>query len=414
VRPEAEPADPPPARRTFESLSVRNYRIHFAGQAAASTGKWVQNLALSWYALQLGGSAVVLGLIIACRYAPSLLLGPWGGLVVDRRGQRAVMVATQVFGCVLSLAFAAVTSVPQQPLVILFLLTTAVGIWDIFDVPARQSIIPSLVPERLLGNAVALNSITNNATRGIGPAIAGVVIVTLGVSSCMMFNALCQLLSLAAVLALRTNEMTLPDREKSRARGQVRAGLRYVSHDRALLVPLVMVTVTGLFTWEYPVTLPILMTSTFGRGADAVGAATACLGAGALAGSLYAARHPVLTMQGLARWSIAWGISTFAVGLSPVLGATYVLLALAGAFAVLFNSVAKSLLQLRCEPHFRGRVMALWFMAWQGSTVLGAPLVGLVAHLFGGRSALLLGGVAATVIGVVYLRPPGARAPDRW
>jgi MFS family permease len=395
----------PGRRGIFASLSIRNYRFFFWGQAASSIGKWVQNLALSWYVLQIGESPIVLGLTIACRYVPALALGPWAGLVVDRRGQRSVMTVTQIFGSLLSLAFAALIASGSQSLLLLLIFTTAVGVWDLFDVPARQSMIPSLVPLRLVGNAVALNSIANNLNRALGPAIAGVLIATIGVSMCMAVNAACQVISLAAIKALRVSEMTTTLREQGRGGGQVRSGVRLVRRDQMLRGPMLMVVVTGLFTWEYPVSIPLLMTDTFDLGSAAFGAAMACFGAGALVGSVLAARKPLSTLRELAWTSLMWGVATFAVGLAPTVWATFVALALAGIFAVIFSSAAKTILQMRAAPEFRGRVMALWFVAWQGSTVLGAPLTGLMATWPGGaRTPLLVGGVAAMAIGLVFLR----------
>jgi predicted MFS family arabinose efflux permease len=264
--------------------------------------------------------------------------------------------------------------------------------------------IPSLVPLPLVGNAVALNSITNNLNRALGPALAGVLIATIGVGMCMTVNAACQIFSLATVLALRVSEMMATSREQGRRGGQVREGIRLVGRDRMLLAPMLMVVVTGLFTWEYPVSIPLLMTDTFDLGSTAFGAAMACFGAGALVGSLLAARSPLSTVRELAWTSLLWGAATFAVGLAPAVWAAFVALAFAGVFAVIFSSAAKTILQVRAAPEFRGRVMALWFVAWQGSTVLGAPLTGLVATWPGGaRTPLLLGGVAAVAIALVFL-----------
>ena len=393
-------------RGLFASLSIRNYRYFFCGQAASSIGKWVQNLALSWYVLQIGESPLILGLTIACRYVPVLLFGPWAGLVVDRLGQRNVMSVTQVFGSLLSLVFVALTAPGNETLALLLVFTTLLGLWDVFDVPARQSMIPSLVPLRLVGNAVALNSIINNLNRAVGPAVAGILIATLGVSMCMAVNAACQVISLITILALRVSEMTTTLRERGRGGGQVWKGIRMVAQDRTLLAPMLLVVVTGLFTWEYPVSIPLLITDTFDLGSAAFGAAMASFGFGAVVGSVLAARNPFTTLRALAWTCLWWGVATFAVGLAPAVWAAYVALAFAGVFAVVFSSAAKTILQLRAAPEFRGRVMALWFVAWQGSTVLGAPLTGLVATWPGGaRTPLLLGGVAAIVIAVIFLRP---------
>ena len=179
----------------------------------------------------------------------------------------------------------------------------------------------------------------------------------------------------------------------------------------ALLYPLLMVVVTGVLTWEFPVTLPLITTSTFHAGAGAYGAAMAVMSVGAVCGGLVAARRRRITVRSLAVSALLWGALIATASVMPVLPAEFAVLVFVGAGSITFNSSAKTLLQMEAAPQMRGRVMSLWSIAWQGGAVIGAPIVGAVGAIFGARYALLLSGIAAMVIGAVILamrdRSPG-------
>jgi MFS family permease len=180
--------------------------------------------------------------------------------------------------------------------------------------------------------------------------------------------------------------------------------MTYVWRTRDISAPLIMVAVTGTLTWEFPVSLPLITSATFHGTATTYGLAMLALGVGAVVGGLAAARRRQVTVRSLAASAIVWGAMIFAAALSPVVIALYVVMFGVGACAITFNSAAKTLLQLTSKPHVRGRVMSLWFMAWQGSTVFGAPVVGVIGNELGGRYALGVGAVAAVVVGIAYLR----------
>jgi MFS family permease len=371
----------------------------------------MQNVAVGWLALQSFHSGTILGIVTAARYTPMLLFGLWGGLAVDRMDTRSLLIVTQSLQASLSLALGLLAIGGHVQLAALIAVVACVGIVDIFDVPSRQSVVGELVDRDNVGNAIALNAISTNSARALGPAIAGGIIATLGVAPCFFINAASFGAVIISLLAMRVSEF-FPAMREVESRGQVRAGLRYIRHKPELLAPIVMVAVTGTLTWEFPVTLPLITSSTFHGTAASYGFAMAALGIGSVAGGWVAARRRMLGVRALARSALVWGIVVLGASAAPSLAAEYVLLLAVGACAITFNAAAKTLLQTESASHMRGRVMSVWYIAWQGSTVVGAPLVGTLGKAFGARYGLVVGGGAAMLVGAAYLKYSAAAAAE--
>ena len=386
----------------FGSLRVRNYRLYAIGQTVSVGGTWMQSIATGWLALQLSHSGTVLGVVIGARFAPLLLLGPWGGLIVDRVDNRRLIVITQTCLALLSYGLAALAWCGVLTLPVLIAMVTGMGCVNVFDGPSRQSLIPQLVDRRLLPNAIALNSVMMNGAKLVGPAVGGGLISAIGVTPCFLANGTSFAVVVGTLLLMRWSEL-YPAERATRAKGQIRAGLVYVGRNPALLYPLLMVVVTGILTWEFPVTLPLITTATFHAGAGAYGGAMAIMSVGAVCGGLVAARRRRVSVRSLAVSAVIWGVLIVLASVMPVLPALFGVLIFVGAGSITFNSSAKTLLQMEAAPQMRGRVMSLWSIAWQGGTVIGAPVVGAVGSGLGARYALALSGVAALAVGAVIV-----------
>jgi MFS family permease len=392
---------PTPARPgTFVSLRTRNYRLFFTGQLVSTIGTWMQTVAQSFLVLQLNPSGTVLGLTIAARFAPMFLLGPWGGLVADRLDKRRLLLITQALSGLLALAFGVLVATGAIRLWSVFLLAVLLGLVNVVDNPVRQAMIPELVPRAQLANAVTLNSVTVNFARIAGAAVGGFLVEGLGLGLCFDVNAASFLAVIVTVLLMDGTQMT-PAQRPGRERGQIRAGLRYVRATPGLLVPLVMILVVGALAWEFQISLPLLADRTFGGGAGTYGLMTAAMGAGAVIGGLLTANRKSTGPRALASAATGWGIAITAAALAPGLPVEYALLLLVGYGSISFNTLAKSSLQLAAVPEMRGRVMALWAVAWQGSTPLGGPVVGWVGQTFGPRWSLLVGGIPTIAVGLL-------------
>lgn len=386
-------------RHMFSSLAVPNYRLFFVGQLASVMGNWMQTVAQSFLVLQLTHSGTELGLTVAARYAPVFLFGPWGGVVADRFDRRKLMYATQIAAAVLAAVFALLIATGVIRLPIVYLLAVGFGLVNVFDNPVRQSMISDLVGRADLSNAVLLNSITINAARIFGAAAGGLIAAGLGLALCFALNGLSFLMVVLTMALMDTSAIARPPRTP-RAPHQVRDGFRYVGHTPRLLFPLLMVAIVGMLAWEFQVSLPLLASETFHGGAGTYGAMTSVMGAGAVAGGLVSASRKHIGTRALALSAIGWGIALTAAALAPTLPIEYVVLAFVGYGSITFNSYGKIALQLTAKPEMRGRVMALWALAWVGSTPIGGPIVGWVGEHLGARWGLLVGGIPTLAIGV--------------
>jgi MFS family permease len=302
----------------------------------------------------------------------------------------------------LSTILAILSLTGQLTLAALFVCVLLLGMVNMFDGPTRLNFVTSLVGPERLANAIALNSISMNVARLFGPTAAGALIAWLGVTPCFFVNACSFGAVILSLVAMRSSEL-IPQQREARAKGQIRAGLRYIRSTRSLYAPLVMVLVTGMLTWEFPVTLPLLTTSTFHADATVFGILMSCLGAGSIVGAIVAARRRHLSVRSLSLSAIIWGVLVTGQSVAPTLPALYAVTVLVGVGTVTFNSASKTLLQLASVPQMRGRVMATWSMLWLGSSVVGAPIVGFAASAFGARYGLLVGGVGAILVGAAVL-----------
>ncbi|WP_329361357.1 MFS transporter [Streptomyces sp. NBC_00669] len=396
--------------RAFSSLSIRNYRLYFWGYAVSIAGTWMQTLALAFLVLRLTGSGADLGIATAARYLPLALLGPFGGLIADRYDRRRLLYVTQSASAAVALAFALMTALGAASFTGVVALSLALGVLTVVDNPARQSLIGDLVPRERLANAVTLNSVSVNLARVLGAAAGGALVAGVGLTTCFVLNAASFAGVLVSLVLMRPAEMNPVDRPP-REKGQVRAGLRYAFRTPALLLPLVMITVTGALAYEFPVTLPLVARGALHGGAGTYGAMAAVMGVGAVIGGLVtASRGNPRRSSTLAFAAAGWGVAITAAAFAPTLPWELLALLFVGYGSISFNSLSKTALQLAAAPAMRGRVMALWALAWGGTTVIGGPLVGWVAQDFGSRWSLVIGGVPTIVLGILML--PALRRMD--
>jgi MFS family permease len=381
-------------RRTFRSLRVRNYRLFFFGQLVSLTGTWMQQVGQDWLVLRLTNRALPLGVTLALQFAPMLVLGAWAGAVADRLDKRRLLLATQTAMATLALVLGVLTATGAVRLWMVYVLALLLGCATSFDMPTRQAFVSEMVGPDRLTNAVGLNSAVFNSARVVGPAVAGVVIATVGIAPAFLVNAVSYLAVIAGLLAMDPDRLhRLPPVD--RAGGQVRAGLRHVWSNPVLRSTIALVAVVGALGLNYRVALPLLARFTFGGSASAYGALASIMAAGAVAGALAAARRSRPSRALLLGSVAAFGVLSFVAAAAPTLLAEAVVLAPLGFASMTFLATANSTLQLAADPVLRGRVMALYGLVFLGSTPLGGVLGGWMAGQFGPRSILLLSGVSS-------------------
>ncbi len=384
------------------SLRQRNYRLFFFGQLVSVAGTWMQSVAQSFLVLDLTHSGTQLGLTSAARFLPMFLFGPIGGVFADRMDRKRVLYLTQSLSGLLAAVFAVTVATHSIRLWVVYLLAIALGFVNVFDNPARQSFISEMVSAQDLPNAVTLNSVAMNMARVFGAALGGVIAAAIGLALCFACNALSFAAVLVSLAAMRTSEL-FPAKRITRQKRQVRQGLRYVRSTPELLIPLVMIAVIGTLAWEFQVTLPLMASKVFHGGAASYGVMASVMGGGAVVGGLISAARSRPRTRALCLAAVGWGIAILAAAAAPSMALELTALVFVGYGSITFNSLAKTTLQLAAKPEMRGRVMALWALAWLGSTPVGGPIVGWVGQETGARWALVIGGVAALACGVLAL-----------
>lgn len=398
-------------RRTFSSLQFRNYRLYVASQTVSFSGTWMQSVAMSWLVLELTGSGTALGTVLAFQFLPTLLLAPVGGMLADRFDKRRLIIGTQSTAGALAALLGVLTITGNVELWMVYLIAAGSGSVTALDNPSRQTFVMEMVGADHVSNAVTLNSVVINAARAIGPAVAGVLIATVGIGQCFVVNALTYVTVIVAVAFIRKDELH-PAARSARARGQLREGFRYAWNTPVIRVTLLMLTIIGTFTYEFSTTLPLFAEFTFDRGATGLAIMTSLIGAGAVVGGLVVAASGRPTMRRLVAVELAFGASVVVAALMPTAALAYVVMPFVGAASVGTIALSNSILQLNSEPRLRGRVMSLFSMAMIGSTPIGGPIVGWIGEHVDPRAALLLGGVAAITASGYGLVAAGAARPQ--
>ena len=376
-------------RRSFDSLSVPNYRRYFAGQLVSVSGNWMQMVAEVWLMLTLTGSGVAVGMTTALQFLPILLFGAWGGVLADRFSKRRLLMVTQALMALPALAlFAIVSAGTVEPWMVLALVFVR-GTINAVDNPTRQAFAIEMVgPERLV-NAVSLNSVLIHASRLFGPALAALIIAFAGVGPCFALNVLTFAAMVFALWRMDPAELREPP-GAVRERGAVRAGLRYVRRTPALAVPLALMALVGTFGLNFHVVLPLLARFSFEGDASAYASLVAAMGVGSVIGALLTGARGRADARLIAGAALAFGVLALLAAAMPSLALEIPVLALIGAAAVSFAAAINSTLQLAVEPEMRGRVMALYSIVFLGSTPIGGPLAGWLSEAYDPRVALLL------------------------
>jgi MFS family permease len=377
-------------RGTFAALSVPNYRRYFAGQAVSMIGTWMQATAQSWLVLTLTHSSTALGVVVALQTLPLLLLAPYGGVIGDRLDKRKLMIVLQGALGVQALILGLLTVTGSVRVWQVGLLAALLGINTAFQNPAEQSFTLELVGAEHLRNAVTLNGVLVNVARTVGPAAAGILLATVGAGVCFLFNAVSVTAVIASLATLdRSALKTTP--AAPRTRGQLRQGLRYVRSTASLAVPLLMMAAVGSLTYEFQISLPVMASRGLHVGPAGFGFMTASMGIGAIIGGLILASRGKTGIAPLVLAATGFGTAMALATVAPSLPIELGALALAGAGSIAFMSTGSSTLQLTSEPDMRGRVMSLWLVAFQGSTPIGAPIVGYMTAALGPRAGLGIG-----------------------
>ena len=393
--------------RTFASLKRhRNYRLFFTGQVISVSGTWMQNVALAWLVVELTHSPLAVGLLAFCRFIPFTVFGLFAGVVADRIDNRKLVIGTQIASMILSALFAVFVLSGLETLWVVYLLAILSSTAIVFDAPGRHALTFQMVGRDELSNAVALNASLFNASRVVGPAIAGVVIAAFGVGVCFAINTVTFVAVLAGLLMMRKDELVPVERSgepPTMMRG-IWEGLAWALRAPDMRLVLAIVTVVSTVGFNFHVILPLLASDTLNTGAEVFGILSACFGAGALVGALLSAA------LGRASWKVlilgTGGFSVSLLALAPLTSVWLcaVLLFITGVCFTLWTSNANTILQLGAPDHLRGRVVSLYLWAFAGLAPVGGLLAGWLTDVGGTQLSFTIAGATGLAITAVASR----------
>ena len=389
-------------------MRYRNYRLFFAGQAVSQTGSWMQRIALGWFVLQLTHSPFAVGLMAVAQFLPFTLLGLFGGVLVDRLDARRTVIGTQVAQLATAIALASIALAHIAQPWMLYTIAFLNGLVLVLDVPSRQQLTYRMVGRDELPNAIALNSSLFNASRIFGPAAAGIAYGFAGAGVCFLVNAASFFAVLVSLLALRTREFfALEDFERPSILRGTLEGLAYVRRQPRMMLVVGLTLVIATFSFTFNVTLPVLAYSTLHSTAEVYGLLSALFGAGALVGALTAASLGRASAKVMIAGSLVFtGAELLLAPVhSPILAGA--LLFLTGAGFTAWSANANASMQLAAPDRLRGRIIAIYFYAFNGTGPAAGLLAGWLCARGGTQLAFVVAGVvglAGTAAAAVWLR----------
>jgi MFS family permease len=398
--------------RTFASLRRhRNYRLFFAGQLISLVGTWMQNVALAWFVVELTRSPLAVGVLAFCRFVPFTAFGLVAGVLADRFDVRRLVISTQAASMLVSIALAALAFSGAAEVWHAYLLAALGGTALVFDAPGRHALTFRMVGRDELPNAVALNASMFNASRVVGPAVAGVVIAAAGVEICFALNAASFLAVLASLLLMRDRDLfpvARAERRPTLVHG-VGEGLAYVRRSPRVRTVLAMTTVVSTVGFNFHVLVPVLASETLDAGPEVFGILSASFGLGALTGALLSAALGRASWKALVGGVAGFSVAMLALAPQRTTLACAALLYVTGVCFTLWTSNSQSILQLATPDHLRGRVIGLYLFAFAGLAPVGGLLAGWLSEVGGTALAFAVAGTTGAVMAVLgWLRRPPA------
>lgn len=388
----------------FRAFALRNYRIYWTGFTLSLVGSWMQTLAQSWLVWDLTRSPFWLGMVGAMPQLPSLILGSIGGVLVDRAPKRTLLIVTQAGLGLSALALATVTLLGIVRVEHVIVIAAITGIFTAVDTPARLSFVTDIVGREYLSNAIALNSTTFNATRLIGPAIAGLLVPLIGTGGCFLINGVSFAAMIVALAAIRDLPRPSFDRSLSVA-AQWRDSFRYILHTRVPRALILNVVVFSAFGFSYVVLMPMFADEVLESGVRGLGLLMGAVGVGALAGGVWQASLPPRARRGrvVIFGAIGLSIGILLFSLSHTFWISICILPLVGLSSIAMLASTNTLLQTLAPDHLRGGVLGFYTTSFLGIMPIGSMILGAVAAEYGASLTVMGGGAVCLTVALLTL-----------
>jgi MFS family permease len=404
-----------PIPSTLRALRYRDFRLFFSGQLISLIGTWMQNVAQSWLVYRLTGSSILLGVVGFCGQIPVFLLSPIGGITADRYSRLRIVIVTQIASMFLALVLAALTLSGRVHVWQIIALAILLGIVNAFDIPSRQAFITDMVGKSDMMNAIALNSAMFNGARIVGPAVAGILVASIGEGWCFFANGISYVAVILGLLLMRAYP-PVPRPNRASALESIVEGFRFVIHKAPIFALLLLLGVISLTAMPFMVLMPIFADRILHGGARGLGLLMGASGVGALISAIVLAMRR--SVSGLGKWVAvsagSFGFMLILFSLSRQFWLSFALLIPIGFFMMMQWSASNTLIQTMAPDNLRGRVMAIYSMMFMGMAPVGALLAGVLAGRLGAPLTVGAGGSIAVVGAAGFaLRLPSLRAEAR-
>jgi MFS family permease len=388
----------------FRALQHRNFQLFFGGQLISLIGTWMDTVAEAWLVYRLTGSSLLLGTVAFAGQIPVFLLAPVGGMVADRWDRRSIVVATQSTSMILAGILAALTISGRVKVWEVIMLASFMGVVNAFDIPARQAFLVEMVGREDLMNAIALNSSMFNGARVIGPAIAGILVASIGEGWCFFANSVSYIAVIVGLLLMKISPRTIEVPKSALA--HIAEGFRFTRNTKPIFALLLLLGLVSLVAMPYSVLMPVFAARILHGNARTLGVLMGATGVGALTGALILASRTGL--KGLSKWvafsCVGFGVALILFSMSHWYLISVVLLVPVGLFMMVQMASSNTLIQAMVPDRLRGRTMAVYSMMFMGMAPLGSLLAGALGARIGAQWTVALGGLGAVIGGAVFMR----------
>lgn len=393
---------------TFAALKHRNYRLMWIGNLISNSGDWIDQVALNWLVISTTNSPIYLGLVNLARGMPLVLFALVGGVVADRMDRRRMLMTTQAMAMVFAVLLAALVYTDNAPIWAILLLATGRGILIAFNTPARHSLVSELVPREDLGSAVALNSVTLNLSKVLGPLLAALILSAFGIAACFLVNAISFTAVLAMLVMIDLPPKPVRDARRENFFASLAGGVRYLSSHNTLLLLVLVALVPTFFAQPYVQLLALFAHDVFSVGPTGLGVMVSIASCGAICGGLFAAWIQRDARKGSVMLVFMAGFGAFLVAFSiaPNYAVALPLLFCAGFMHIAYNSSNNTILQMTVDDEYRGRVLSTLFMT-RGLVSLGTAATATLAAVIGSRYAMTtMASVVVLFAAVLWFNAP--------